>query len=465
MRLHPDQEEVVDRVRAAMRRSRSVLLQSPTGSGKTVMASWIVRSGMAKGSTIWFVVPRRELLRQTSETFDEAGIRHGIISAGFAPNPFAQVQVATSQTLTRRLKDGLEMPKLVIVDECHFGGATTARVIAACKDGGAWVLGLSATPLRMDGKGMGDWYQSMVEGQPIRDLIDAGRLSDYRIFAPSKPDLTGIKVSGGDYARGELSERMEKDRVLIGDAVRHYREKAMGRLCVAYCVSVAHAQRVASMFTAAGIPAESIDGSMGDADRQRIIRNFAERRTLVLANCELLTFGFDLARSAGMDVTVEALSDLRPTKSLPLQMQKWGRSLRAKPFAAIILDHAGNVHEHGLPDEERSWSLEGRQKRDGDTAPPTKQCEVCHCVYHAILQECPECGHANETAGDPRGIEERDGELDEITERPTKREEQRMAQSLDELIALGRRRGYKRPEAWAAHVITARARKSLGAGG
>ena len=461
MELFDDQQDVVERVRRAMRRHKSVLMQSPTGSGKTVMATFIVMSAMSKGSTVWFVVPRRELLRQTSETFDEARIRHGIISAGFTPNPFAQVQIATSQTLIRRMRDGMEAPKIVIVDECHFGGATTARVVDECKARGAWVLGLSATPLRMDGKGMGEWYDALVEGQPLRELIDAGRLSDYRIYAPTTPDLSGIKTAGGDYQQKALADRFEKDRVLIGDAVKHYRDLAMGRLCIAYCVSVEHAQRTAAMFSAAGIPADSIDGSMSDAERRGIIRRFAERKTLVLANCELLTFGFDLARAAGMDVTVEALSDLRPTKSLPLQMQKWGRALRAKDFPAIILDHGGNVAEHGLPCQDREWSLAGRDRKNaGEGVEPTKQCPDCMGVHNAAAPACPYCGHEYAPI-DTRSVPEIDGELVEITDRPTRKQEQAMAQSLDELIALGRRRGYKRPEAWAAHVMTARARRRL----
>ena len=455
IQLYPDQQDLIDRTRQAMRRHKSVLVQAATGSGKTVLASAMIHAAMAKGTRSVFVVPRRELLKQTSETFTKYGIPHGFVSAGYTPNPFARTHIATAGTLARRL-DKAPVAQVCFVDETHFGAGELERIIVHYKDAGAWIVGLSATPWKLSGKGLGDWYDAMECGLPISQLIATGRLSKYRLFAPSRPDLSGIKTTAGDYAKGELSERMEGDKVLIGNAVQHYVDHANGKLSIAYCTSVKHANIVADAFKAGGIPAAAISGDMDDDERSRLIRAFARRQILVLANCSLLTFGFDLASAAQMDVTVEAMSDLAPTQSLSLQMQKWGRVLRRKDSPALIFDHAGNIDRHGLPDDARVWTLEGKAKRQSDKDPvqPVRQCAGCYYV-HRPAPVCPNCGAVYPVQS--RMVDEVDGVLSEITERPVSaKQEQGMARSLNELIALGERRGMAKPHAWAAHIMTAR---------
>ena len=288
-------------------------------------------------------------------------------------------------------------------------------------------------------------------------------MSQYRLFAPHRPNLDGIKTVMGDYAKAEVSTRMEQDMVLTGNAVRHYAQHAAGKLNVAFCTSVKHAELVAREFRAQGIPAAAISGVMKDDERARIIKAFARRELHVLANCSLLTFGFDLASAAQMDVTIESMSDLSPTKSLPWQLQKWGRVLRRKDSPALIFDHAGNVDRHGLPDDDREWSLDGKAKRAGSSERTIahRQCPGPCFNVQRPAPTCSRCGKAFEVAS--RTVEEVDGELAEVTERARKvavRREQGRAQTLDELLAVAAREGRK--PGWARHVYEARQRKRAG---
>lgn len=461
----PDQFDLINGVRNSMRRYKSVLMQSATGTGKTVMASYMMQQAHGKGSRCIFVVPRRELLRQTAKTLDGYRIPYGCIAAGYTDNPFARIRLATSGTLARRL-DTIAPPNILFVDECHFGGGDIDRIIKWAKDGGAWVIGLSATPWKLSGKGLGDWFDDMVQGPQIRWLIDNKRLSDYRLFAPNRPDLSKIKTTAGDYNKGQLDDMMTADRVLIGNAVKHYREHAMGRLNVAFGTSVKHAEIIAQSFRDAGIPAAHVSGAMDDDEIARRVKAFARRELLVLSNCELLTFGFDLAAAANMDVTVEAMSDLRPTKSLSLQMQKWGRVLRMKDYHAMIFDHAGNSDPdlHGLPDSDRQWSLNGRESngRKGQKTEPTRQCETCYFV-HRPSPCCPNCGFVYPIKS--REVEEIEGELMEVSRDQQKQaaKEMRMAQGMaktySELVAHFVLKGSKNPHYQAKMIMDARKRK------
>ncbi len=455
----PDQMELINGVRSAMRSHKSILMQSATGTGKTVMASYMMQQAHSKGSRCMFVVPRRELLRQTAKTLDGYHIPYGVIASGWTDNQFARIRLATAGTLVRRL-DTVKPPNILFVDETHYGGGDLDRIITWARDGGSWIVGLSATPWKLSGKGIGEWYDTMIQGPQISWLIENRRLSDYRLFAPSRPDLSGIKTMAGDYNKGQLDDFMTADRVLIGNAVKHYREHAMGRLNVAFGTSVKHAEIIAQSFRDAGIPAAHVSGAMDDDEIARRVRAFARRELLVLANCSLLTFGFDLSSAAGVDVTIECMSDLAPTQSLSLQLQKNGRVLRMKDYPALIFDHAGNIDRHGLPDQDREWTLQGKDKRSGgQKTEPTRQCQTCYFV-HRPAPVCPNCGSVYPVQS--REIEEIEGELQEVSrdqERREARQAQGMAKTLYDLIRHGKLKGMRYPEQWAARVMTARAAK------
>lgn len=435
---------------------RNQLLVLPTGGGKTVCFSYMAGAAKSKGLTVWILAHRVELLEQISRTLRDFGIAHGMIAPGYLGDRRQQVQVASVFTLARRL-DRYEKPDLIIVDEAHhaISKSTWGMVIKANPQ--AKLLGVTATPIRLSGEGLGDLFECMVQGPTVAELIEQGALSPYRLFAPAGVDLSGVHSKMGDFVRGELAEAMNK-RSITGDAVSHYRKLADGKRAVAFCVSVEHAEHVAAQFREAGIPAASIDGGMDKVLRQSVLASFSAGDLRVLTSCDLISEGFDVP-------AIEVAILLRPTQSLGLYLQQVGRCLRVFPgkTEAIILDHAGNVKRHGLPDEDRVWTLEGKAKKrkSKPTEVPVKTCPKCFATVASAATDCA-CGHHFEPV--ERKIEHVEGELQEIDPAAARREariEQGRAQTEQDLVAIGRARGMKRPELWARHVLRARHAKEM----
>jgi DNA repair protein RadD len=313
-------------------------------------------------------------------------------------------------------------------------------------------LGLivTASPERLDGRGLGQgqggFADTMIVAPGMAWAIEQGFLSPYRVFtAPQQLDLSGVHTRMGDYVSSEVAEKVDKPHV-TGDAIAHWQRHARGTRTVVFCVSVEHSKHVADEFNLAGIPAAHIDGGLDDAERDRAIVDFAEGRVLVLCNVNLVSEGFDLASIAQKDVTIDAIIDLAPTQSLVNAMQRWGRALRPAPGkTAVILDHAGNVLRHGLPDDDREWSLEGRKRgrrAANDNAPdvPVKTCKKCYAI-HRPAPVCPMCGY--EYPAQDRKVEQREGNLAEITreqvdaERRQRLMQQGKAQTVADLMAQG----------------------------
>lgn len=449
IRLRPYQEQVLTETRQAYaERLRAVLLCMPTGAGKTVTASTVVHGAAAKGNVTWWLTHRRELAAQASQTFHNLGIPHGTISAGHVSNPLAMVQVASIQTIVRRLNE-LPEPALIVFDETHHIGAAQWDMIFH-RFPRAKVLGLTATPWRLDGVGLGRWYQRMVMGPATAELIAEGSLSPYRLFAPAMPDLSEVGTVAGDFKRSALSKAMDKPQI-VGDAITHYRSLCSGKRAVVFAAGVENSINIAAQFNAAGIAAEHVDGTMSAEIRDAAVDRFRRGETLILSNADLFGEGFDVP-------AIEAAILLRPTKSLSLHLQQVGRALRPceGKTEAIILDHAGNSLIHGLPDDERLWDLADREKRKAaDKAEvPVRQCKSCFYVYRPAPR-CPQCGHAAPVVA--REIEQVEGTLQEVTAIPrAKFREQGKAASLEDLIRLGRERGYKSPEFWARKVWASR---------
>lgn len=462
--LYPDQAELVERTSQAMRKHKSVLVQAATGFGKTRLAAHMIDRTRLKGNRCGFMAPRRELIRQTVQTMEGFSIPHGAIAAGYRPRPFEKVQLISTGTLSRRMN---KAPKLDIlfVDECHFGGAELDRIIKHYQAQGAWVIGLSATPMKPSGQGMGEWYEAMVEGPSLRWLMDNNRLSEYRMFMPNSPDLKEIPRANGDYVQKRVNDYMmsdEKGKVIVGNAAKHYKDHAYGKLNVSFCTSVKAAEMTAQMFRDRGIPSAAVHGGMDDAELAKITKAFARRELLNITNAQLLCFGWDLAQASGIDVTVESMSDLSPTKSLPWQMQKWGRVLRMKSDPALIFDHVGNANEHGFPDSDREWTLDAKEKRNGggEKTEPTRQCTQCYMV-HRPSPECPGCGFVYPLMS--RTVEEVEGELQEVTGPVMKKPQQigiiARQDGLKGLIKYGKENGYKNPQAWARRQMSVRGLK------
>lgn len=463
--LRPFQEDLINAVRVSLKTHQAVMMQAPTGSGKTIKSSFMVKGALAKGGRPWFICNRDYLVEQTSMTFHSIGVDHGVIAAGRRFNPYQSCQVCSIDTLKNRLAKipaGC-FPTVAFIDEAaHSAASGWARVIEWLTLVGAKIVGLSATPDRLDGKPLDPPYQAIVPGPSVAWLISQGYLSSYRAFAPSTPALNDVKTRGGDYAVEELEEAVDKP-TLIGDMVGHYRSLAMGKRAVYFCVSLAHSKHVASAFCEAGIPALHLDGSTPSYERKAAALALAEGRVSVLTNVGLMIEGFDLAAQAGRDVTIEAVGLARPTKSLSIYLQMVGRALRKKPEAAIILDHAGNIEAHGLPDDDRVWTLEGRKKSDQKADVAIKVCSACFATYRAVMKACPECGAVRPAAeATPKALTVGDGELvevDPVEMRRSRQKQEHSCRTVDELIALGRERGYAKPEAWGAKLWSIRQSK------
>lgn len=401
--LRPYQQQMVEALRAAFRDGyRYVLLQSATGSGKTLMFSYIVMALIRRGKRACLMVHRRELVDQLHGFLDELGIAHGIVAAGYRGemiNREASVQVACILSLARRLSD-YPYFDLLVVDEAHHSVSESYRAIVASYPR-AWVLGVTATPQRLDGKGLGDLYGKLVCGPQIAELEELGFLAGSIVYTTPAPDLSRVRMLGGDYVSNQLAALMS-DAKLIGNAVEHWQKHAAGLPTIAFGVSVAHSKLICRRFLAAGISAVHVDGDTPDDERRAAIDGLKTGTVQVLCNCGLI--------SEGVDVPVlGALIMLRPTKSLGLYLQMVGRAARPYPgkTRAVILDHCGNVREHGLPNEPRYWSVDGAPPRTKQAA-PVKICPNCDATVALGCRICPHCGYL---LVDDESPQERDGQL------------------------------------------------------
>lgn len=460
--LRPDQEEVRTKLRIALRSSSAVLTFAPTGFGKTVLAGALIKMIFSAGKRVIFCVHRVDLITQTAKTFERLGIPFSYIAAGYHYNPYHRVYIASIATLKNRL--GKIPADYIFVDEAHLSAASGwAKVAHHYKETGAKLIGLTGSPERLDGKPLGDVWDTMVMGPSVRWLIDNGHLSKYRAFAPAGIDLTGVHTRNGDYVTSEIDDLMS-GRAVLANAVRHWRKFAAGKRTIAFAPSVKRSEQLAAEFRANGIMAVALDGNSPQDERRAAFVGFADRQIDVIVNCALFCEGFDLAAQVDRDVTIEAVLQYSPTQSLAKHLQQLGRGLRRKPEPAILLDLVGNLARLGLPDEEREWSLEGCKKGDRETA--VMICPECF-ASHAPSPRCTECGYEypvkdRDGAGEGRLLDEVEGELEEIdleAVRLARRQEQGKARTLDDLVKLATARGYKSPQKWAAHIWTARTAK------
>lgn len=446
--LRPYQQQAIHSLRLAYRAgARAPLLVLPTGAGKTVVFSEITRSATERGRRILVLVHRRELIAQASSKLTLAGVSHGVIAAGF-PDSDAPVQVASVQTLVRRLSRIVAAPDLIVIDEAHHATAGSwDRILQHWPD--ALRLGVTATPVRADGRGLSAVFDRLVLGPSVADLISASFLSPARIYAPPVlADLTGIKRRAGDFAVEDAAERLDRPSV-TGDAIAHYRRLADSQQAITFCCSLRHAEHVCESFNAAGIPAATLLGSTDPLDRDRIVAQFAAAQIRVLVTVDVVSEGFDIPAASCAIL-------LRPTASLGLYLQQVGRVLRPAPGKthAVVLDHVGNVHRHGWPDDHRDWSLEGIARGRGSSGPPAPAVRTCPSCFAAFRPQllCPLCG--TYTAPPPRReIRQVDGELKELkrVEVQLRTAERKRARSIGELLALAKQRGYSPAWAWKVH--------------
>lgn len=355
------------------------ILVAPTGSGKTVMAVEVVERMGAP--TLW-LAHRRELIEQAANRLSAHGMTVGVIQAGQPRYRLAPVQVASVASLLRREKPAAG---LIVIDEAHHAAAKTyGTILEAYPD--TPFLGLTATPFRLDGRGLGDLFGSLVVSSHTDELCDAGYLIRPKVWASAAPDLRGVKMTAGDYNNKALAKRTNTPE-LTGDIVSTWLHRSPGMRTVVFAVDVQHATDIAEAFQAAGVAAESLSGKTAKGERAGMLRRLATGETKVVTNCMVLTEGWDLP-------ALECAIIARPTASLNLHLQMVGRIMRSAEgkVGATVLDHAGNHHVHGFCTRRIEYSLDGTKKAGESEPLGLRRCRECGLFYEPTLFACPACG-------------------------------------------------------------------------
>jgi superfamily II DNA or RNA helicase len=418
-----------------------VLVTVGCGAGKSyIFAKMAERT---KGPVL-VLTHRQELKEQTGRLFADHGI---------------DARVEMILTEANRLGQH-ERPALIITDEAHLSRSNSWMKVLDYYD--THTVGFTATPVRLDGKPLGDIYSALVTGVSVRWLIDNKRLAPYEYYAPTVVETDGLRVQAGDYVAKDL-EQLMSDRAIYSDVLKSWERLAKGQKTIAYCVSVKHAQETAKMFTEAGYPAVEIDGSTPPKKRAEIMQNFRDGKIMVLCNVGIISEGVSID-----DVTCCLL--LRPTESHALYWQQGMRAMRYQPGkVATIIDAVGNYTRNPLFDADVEWSLtqsvrkKPRVNDEGDFV--IRTCPSCFKVFKTA-PVCPYCG--TEYPLHPREIKaHQDIELARITAEEAERvaeakkaarREQGQARTFEELLAIGRAKGYKNPAFWAAQILRGRRR-------
>jgi len=382
--LRPDQLELKRKASEQLRLGhKRIAVEAPTGTGKTVVASSMLKTAAERGFRSWFICHRRELLTSASRTFAAVGVEHGIVGAGFTANPNPLVQVCSIGSLLK-CYERLERPRFIIWDEAHHLDARSwAAIHAYLPD--EFHVGFSATWTRLDGAGLGAYFDTLVRSPDFAWFAQRGILVPYDHLAPSQMNLAGVRTRMGDYIKSDLA--IAVDRQHINDAaVKAYIKYARGKRAIAFAVSVVESQKAAQCFKAAGIPAEHVDAETNVAERDAIIARFASGETLILSNVELFGEGFDLP-------AVEVVLQLRATQSVALHLQQIGRALRRSPgkTRATVIDVVGNWKRHGRAGEYRDWTLDARPIAKGIVRTDLWRCTACTAI-NAVELACECCG-------------------------------------------------------------------------
>lgn len=410
----------------------SPLIVAPCGAGKTFIFMKMLETASQKGEVL-ILVHRKELLEQHYELI------------GDMPN----VRLAMVMTEAKHLNEHSK-PNLIIIDEAHLAMAESYRKVTDYY--GSSIIGFTATPVRLDGKPLGDLFDCLIEGVSVKWLIEHKRLAPYEYYAPTLVDVSALKKQMGDYSVGDV-EPLVMDRAIYGDVIKHYRKFASGKKTIAYCVSIAHSQRVAEIFNEAGIKAVHFDSNTPKAERKQIMQDFRDGKIQVLCNCMLIVEGISID-------DCECCLLLRPTDSLALFIQSAMRCMRYREGkTAVIIDYVGNYTRHGLPDDDREWNLcrevehKPRYNEKGEFL--IRECPNCYKVFKTAVR-CPYCGYEYPVTS--KEIEQiKEIELKRITQaereaeakrKKQKRQEVGMAKTRRELERIAKERGYKPGWVW-----------------
>lgn len=370
--LREYQSDLISDVKSVFRTGkRRVCAVLGCGGGKSVIAAHIAKSATDKNNRVLFLVHRKELCEQISDTFSLCNVDRIICTVGMV------------QTVANRINK-IPAPSLIIVDEFHHSPSKTYQTIFdAFPD--ALILGFTATPIRLSTGGLGDVCDELVMSVSTKWLIENGYLAPYKYYSVPVADVSSVKVSRGEYDAKQLAEVMES-KFIYGETVRNYRLIADGKKTIVYCASVESARQTAEEFRQNGYTAESLDGGSDKAWRSLTMRRFRDNEIQILTNCELFGEGLDVP-------DVECVILLRKTKSLTLYIQQSMRAMRYKPDkVAIIIDHVGNIYEHDYPDADREWALEPKKRKSKETEVMVKACPNCFAVMPLQARVCTECG-------------------------------------------------------------------------
>jgi DNA repair protein RadD len=383
--LREHQERAIMSLRRSLASGcRRPMLMAPCGFGKTLTAAHIIRSGLAKGKRIAFVVPRKSLIDQAVADFAREGIHALGVMQAYHPmtDGSMPVQVCSAQTLARRKRPDVDF---VIIDEAHELHKAVLQWMADCPK--VPFIGLSATPWS---RGLGKFYDDLLIAATTSELIEQGFLADFVAFAPSDPDLSSVSTGAdGDFKEDELADVMDVPAI-TGDIMLEWQKRGENRPTFVFCVNRKHAQHVCERFVETGVAAEYLDGNTPDDERRRIFARFRSGETNVLCNVGVLTIGVDL--------DVRCIVDARPTKSPIKFVQTVGRGLRTAEGKAklVIIDHAGNHLRLGRVTDIARDRLDDGKKRDGSTKkergePLPKLCPECKALLSYKARECSEC--------------------------------------------------------------------------
>ncbi len=402
----------------AVKKMIATLIVSPGGSGKTVMAALIVAMAVKAKMSVLLLAHRREIVKQIHDHLRRCGLSDSNLSVIMADvddyDPEASVQIASIDTFRVRTKRGtIDRPSadLIFVDEAQHVMARTWRKLIRRYRGSA-LIGATATPWRLDGKGLGDVFKEIVHATTHAELIQRGILAAPRMFvAPDEylPILDDVRIQHGDYVVKQL-EHVVNQSTLVGNVIDNWAEHARGWSTLVFAVSIEHSRHLMNRFRAAGVAADHVDGFMPLNERDRVLKEFHDRKTTVLCNCMVLAEGYDLPACKGAVFA-------RPTRSLALYYQQAARAARAfGNLRPILLDHARNILEHGPPHLDREFSLEGlKKKRRGAHMPQAQVCPKCRAATTLDATHCPECGNELPTKLRAALMSETDEALIEVT--------------------------------------------------
>lgn len=439
--LRPYQTDLVGRLSQSWRTGhKAPCIVLPCGGGKSVIVAEIAKRTTENLKNVLFLVHRKELCDQIRSTFRWWGVNMELCN------------VMMVQTASRRVQK-LDTPSLIITDENHHSKAASYRKIYDAFPE-SYRVGVTATPTRIDGSGLGDVNDDLIIGVSAKWLIENHCLAPYDYYAPSMVDMSGCHTKNGEFDMTEAKEILN-EKCVYGDVINHYRKFAEGKKAVCYCVSVKYSELMAEQFQKAGIPAAHLDGETPKSERDQIIQQFRDGEIMVLCNVDLISEGFDVP-DCGCAIL------LRPTKSLTLYIQQSMRCMRYQPEKrAVILDHVGNVRRFGMPDDDREWTLDVHKKKQVD-AFEVVSCEHCFFTFPKrgkdgkLAKRCPKCGkplheEAEKPQADRTPAEDTEVTLEKVTEvsvimppMPTQ------CRSMKDLQAYAKAKGYK--PGWAYHM-------------